>query len=43
LIEKARREAQGLFAADPELSLPEHSALAKAVRRFWSWRKREVS
>ncbi len=43
LIEKARREAQRMFAADPELSLPEHSPLAKAVERFWTWRKREVS
>lgn len=43
LIEKARHEAQRMFAADPELSLPEHSPLAKAVERFWTWRKREVS
>jgi len=43
LIEKARREAQRLFAADPELSLPEHDPLAKAVDLFWTGRKREVS
>ena len=43
LIEKARREAERMFAADPELSLPEHGALAKAVDRFWTGRKREVS
>jgi ATP-dependent DNA helicase RecG len=43
LIEKARREAQRLFAVDPELSLPEHDPLAKAVDLFWTGRKREVS
>jgi ATP-dependent DNA helicase RecG len=43
LIEKARREAERMFAADPELSLPENGALAKAVDRFWTGRKREVS
>ncbi len=43
LIEKARREAERMFVADPELSLSEHDALAKAVDRFWTGRKREVS
>ncbi len=43
LIEKARREAQRLFTTDPELVQPEHEALAEAVDRFWSGRKREVS
>ncbi|MFQ5615511.1 MAG: ATP-dependent DNA helicase RecG [Anaerolineales bacterium] len=35
LIEKARRHAQMLFKADPELKEPEHQLLALAVDRFW--------
>ncbi|MGD8814299.1 MAG: ATP-dependent DNA helicase RecG [Anaerolineales bacterium] len=43
LIEKARREALRLFAVDPMLSQPEHAALTKAMARFWTGMKREVS
>jgi hypothetical protein len=35
VIEKARSQAQRLFTKDPELSLPEHSLLADALRQFW--------
>ncbi|MBI2866096.1 MAG: ATP-dependent DNA helicase RecG, partial [Chloroflexi bacterium] len=35
LLELARTEAQGLFQRDPELSSPEHSALAQEVARVW--------
>jgi ATP-dependent DNA helicase RecG len=35
LIEKARQQAQDLFARDPELKDPEHSLLAEALTRFW--------
>jgi ATP-dependent DNA helicase RecG len=34
-LEEARAAAQQLFAADPTLSLPEHSAIAAQVTRFW--------
>jgi ATP-dependent DNA helicase RecG len=43
LIEKARREALRLFANDPTLSQPEYAALNKALARFWTGMKREVS
>jgi ATP-dependent DNA helicase RecG len=43
LIEKARREAQRLFADDPALARPEHRLLAEAVDRFWSGTKGEIS
>ncbi len=35
LIEKARTQAQALFARDPELKDPENSLLAEALGRFW--------
>ena len=35
-IEKARSEAQKLFTKDAELSLPEHSLLAEALKQFWA-------
>ncbi|MBI2917928.1 MAG: ATP-dependent DNA helicase RecG [Chloroflexi bacterium] len=35
LLELARAEAQRLFEVDPELSLPDHAALAQAVARAW--------
>jgi len=35
LIEKARNEAQKLFALDPDLAQPEHALLNEAVARFW--------
>ncbi len=43
LIEKARREAQQLFQADPGLSAAEHQELRAAVDRFWSGEKGEIS
>src|SRR6266498_1080286 len=36
LIEKARGEAQKLFNKDSELSWPEHSLLADALKPFWA-------
>lgn len=35
LIDKARRHAQALFDADPELEAPEHRLLASFLDRFW--------
>ena len=35
VIEKARRLASGIFAADPDLELPEHRILASTLQRFW--------
>jgi ATP-dependent DNA helicase RecG len=43
LIEKARDQAQKLFAGDPELKAPEHTLLSEAVRRFWDGGKGDVS
>jgi len=42
LIELARREAQALLQADPELERPEHALLAQRVAAFWS-REGDVS
>ncbi|HEY9087766.1 MAG TPA: ATP-dependent DNA helicase RecG, partial [Anaerolineaceae bacterium] len=36
LIEKAREQAQAVFAADPDLQDPAHEALAQMLDRFWS-------
>lgn len=35
VLEQARAEAAELFRQDPELSRPEHAALAAQVREFW--------
>lgn len=35
LLEVARREAQALFAEDPELAQPEHELLHEKVQDFW--------
>jgi ATP-dependent DNA helicase RecG len=43
LIEKARRQAEALFEADPDLSKPEHALLAGEVERFWSTKKGDIS
>jgi ATP-dependent DNA helicase RecG len=43
LIEKARKHAQRLFSADPELDQPEHALLAEAVSSFWTEGKGEIS
>jgi ATP-dependent DNA helicase RecG len=43
LIEKARTQAQALFARDPELKDPENSLLAEALGRFWGGGKGDMS
>jgi ATP-dependent DNA helicase RecG len=43
LIEKARTQAQALFARDPDLKDPENSLLAEALVRFWGGGKGDVS
>jgi ATP-dependent DNA helicase RecG len=43
LIEKARDQAQVLFARDPDLKDLDHSLLAEALTRFWSAGKGDVS
>jgi ATP-dependent DNA helicase RecG len=36
LLEMARKEAQGIFEADPNLSQPEHRLLSRKLHDFWS-------
>lgn len=43
LIEKARLQAQELFARDPDLQQPENTLLAEALGRFWGAGKGNVS
>ncbi len=43
LIEKAREQAQALFARDPELKNPENGLLSEALGRFWGGGKGDVS
>jgi ATP-dependent DNA helicase RecG len=43
LIEKARVQAQELFARDPDLKTPENSLLSEALGRFWGGGKGDVS
>jgi ATP-dependent DNA helicase RecG len=43
LIEKARREAQAVFSADPTLSQPQHKLIAEDMQRYWSPEKGEMS
>jgi ATP-dependent DNA helicase RecG len=43
MIEKARQQAQALFARDPDLKNPENALLAEALRRFWGGGKGDVS
>ncbi|MFH1524146.1 MAG: ATP-dependent DNA helicase RecG [Chloroflexota bacterium] len=43
LIEKAREQAQALFARDPDLKDPENNLLAEALGRFWDSGKGDVS
>ncbi len=43
LIEKAREQAQSLFARDPELKNPENGLLSEALGRFWGGGKGDVS
>lgn len=43
MIEKARQQAQALFARDPELKEEENSLLNEAIMRFWGGSKGDVS
>ncbi|HTP00355.1 MAG TPA: ATP-dependent DNA helicase RecG [Anaerolineales bacterium] len=43
LIEKARSEAEQLFADDPDLTKPEDTLLAEALQRFWGEAQGDVS
>jgi ATP-dependent DNA helicase RecG len=43
MIEKARQQAQALFARDPDLKNPENALLAEALGRFWGGGKGDVS
>ena len=43
LIEKARTQAQALFARDPDLKDPENTLLSEALVRFWGIGKGDVS
>lgn len=43
LIEKARAQAEQLFAVDPDLNKPEDALLAESLRRFWGGSKGDVS
>jgi ATP-dependent DNA helicase RecG len=43
LIDLARREAEKLISADPNLEAPEHGALAQRLHAFWSSGEGDVS
>ena len=43
LIEKARSQAQELFARDADLRLPEDQLLSEALERFWGGGKGDIS
>ncbi|MBN1266870.1 MAG: ATP-dependent DNA helicase RecG [Anaerolineales bacterium] len=43
LIEKARRQARGIFEQDPDLKQPEHKLLAEKVQQLWSNGRGEIS
>lgn len=43
LIEKAREQAQALFANDPDLTRPEYEPLAKTLNRFWGGGRGDIS
>jgi len=43
LIEIARREAQGVFERDPDLTELEHQSLVEAMGRFWLEGKGDIS
>jgi len=43
LIEKARQQAQDLFARDPDLSDPEHQELASNLEAFWGGGRGDIS
>jgi ATP-dependent DNA helicase RecG len=43
IIEKARTQAQSLFARDADLRLPENQLLSEALERFWGGGKGDIS
>jgi ATP-dependent DNA helicase RecG len=43
LIEKARKQAQTIFAQDPQLSRPEHQLLAYALQQSWGGGQGDIS
>jgi ATP-dependent DNA helicase RecG len=43
LIEKSRQLAQTIFATDPNLSNPEHMALANRMKSFWGSHQSDIS
>ena len=43
LIEKARKQAQTIFAQDANLEKEEHQLLGEALDRFWGKTKGDVS
>jgi ATP-dependent DNA helicase RecG len=43
LIEQARRTAQELFDADPDLKAPEHQLLSQSMKQFWSLGQGDIS
>jgi ATP-dependent DNA helicase RecG len=43
LIEQARRTAQELFDADPDLKAPEHQLLSQSLKQFWSLGQGDIS
>jgi ATP-dependent DNA helicase RecG len=43
LIENARQQAQAVFTADPNLTLPEHHLMAKTLSQFWGEGQGDIS
>lgn len=43
LIEKARQQAQSVFKDDPDLTSPEHEALARRLEQFWEPGRGDIS
>jgi ATP-dependent DNA helicase RecG len=43
LIEKAREQAQALFAIDPDLQKPEHEGLVSTLNHFWGAGRGDIS
>ncbi len=43
LIEKARKQAEILFAEDPELQKPENAAIKQNLQYFWKTGKGDIS
>jgi ATP-dependent DNA helicase RecG len=43
MIEKARNQAQAVFAKDPDLSSNEHTLLSQMLNRFWHEGQGDIS